>query len=367
MDVPNLVRQAVGDEELRAGVNLGDEDAVVFTPTRTLVYRGEGLLSDEAVSEYGFDFDRLAVSEGRRKTKFTMAYVDGEQSFTVPGKRTDDVLEQLIEGMLRLAGAIDGGESVTGVFRFSEMTLVITERRLLKHIGEYTWDADFEAFPYDDLTKLAFEEGSVATQVVLGVGSRSERIKAPNAEAGLVRKCLQEAAFAHYGVSSLEALNREIAVEPEDADATRDVTGGLGLDSGIDPLVSDEPADSEGDTPAEQDRSTSQSASRSDPQRGDATANAASGQSSEQASADRQSRKRSATETARSTGSGDETGRSGSTTDAAGDGSADAAPSNAEIAAQLADLTTAVERQNELLDRQRQTVETLIEELRQGR
>ena len=112
MELPDLVRQALGDEAVTAGVNLGDEDAVCFTPTRTLVYRGEGLLSDEGVSEYTHDFERLSVSEGRRKTKFTMTYVDDKQSFGVPGKRTSAVLERLLEGNLRVKDVIGSSDAL---------------------------------------------------------------------------------------------------------------------------------------------------------------------------------------------------------------------------------------------------------------
>ena len=54
MDIPDLVQRALGGEEIQAGVSLGDEDAVCFTPTRALVYKGEGLISDEGVEEFGF-------------------------------------------------------------------------------------------------------------------------------------------------------------------------------------------------------------------------------------------------------------------------------------------------------------------------
>ena len=43
MEIPNLVRQSLGGEEIEAGVNLGDEDLICLTPTRTLLYRAEGL------------------------------------------------------------------------------------------------------------------------------------------------------------------------------------------------------------------------------------------------------------------------------------------------------------------------------------
>ncbi len=349
MDVPDLVRQSLGDEEIQAGVSLGDEDSICFTPTRSLVYRGEGLLSDEGVSEYPLDFERLVVSEGRRKTKYTMTYVDREEKFTVPGNRTGAVLERLLEGALRVDGVLDPDESVTGVFRFSELTLVVAQQRLLKHVGGYTWDGDFETYDYDDVTGLHFEDGSVATAVVLEADGRPERIKAPNDQAGVLRKTLQEALFAYYDVGSLESLNRTIAVEDEEPTgdaAGDDHSSGLGLNSGIDPLVSD----------SEEEDGDEQSGSEPEP---------------EPAAAE--SEPPATTESEPATG-----GAAGSASTVDLESAADAAGSAAEATAassddldavtdQLEELTAAVEQQNELLQQQQRTVKQLIEELRRGR
>lgn len=307
MDIPDLVRQELGDEEIQAGVTLGDEDAVCFTPTRALVYRGEGLLSDEKVEAYPFDFERLTVSVGRRKTSLELVYTDDKREFGVPGDRADAVLERLLEGALRTSNSIGDEERVTGVFRFSELTLVVTERRLLRHLGSVTWDSDFEGYPFDAVTGLDFEEGSVATAIVLMVEDRPERIKAPSEKAPAVRKTLQEALFAYHDVSSLAELNSAVATEPE---GESDDDGGLGLESGIDPLVSDDEDDAEGTT-----------------------------EPTGTATADR--------------------GSTAASTNADGD--------IAALEQQVAELTAAIERQNERIDAQEQTIRTLIEELRQGR
>ena len=310
MDIPDLVRQELGDEEIQAGVTLGDEDAVCFTPTRTLVYRGEGLLSDEKVEAYPYDFERLTISEGRRKTKFTLVYTDGKRDFGVPGSRADAVLERLIEGMLRASNTIDTEEDVTGVFRFSELTLVITEGRLLKHLGSVTWDNGFESYPFDAVTGLDFEKGSVATAIVLAVNDRPERIKAPSDQAPAVRKTLQEALFAFHEVSSLADLNAKVAAESEEEG---DDAGGLGLESGIDPLVSDDEDDG-----------------------GEAAAET-------------------------TTAAREPTGQTVAPSTDSADGDI------AALQQQVADLTAAIEQQNERIAAQEETIQTLIEELRQGR
>jgi hypothetical protein len=250
MDIPDLVRRTLGDEEIQAGVSIGDEDAAYLTPTRTLVYRGEGLLSDEQLEEYSHDVERVAVSEGRRKTKFTLQYIDGTDSFSVPANRGEKVLERFLEGVLRLDEVIDERESIVGVYRFSELTVIIAEGRLIKHIGEHVWDDDYEVYPYEDATELDFERASVATSITLTVDGRPQRIKVPNDKAPIVRQTLEKALFAYYDVGSLQELNRTAGdTAPDSAAAVESDDRGDGGSGGddafefgddFDPLVSDD-------------------------------------------------------------------------------------------------------------------------------
>lgn len=235
MEIPDLVRQHLGEEDVTATVNLGTEDVACFTPTRTLIYHGEGLLSDESVEEYGHNVERLDVSEGRRKTSFTLEYVDGMESFSVSNDRGDVILEWLLTGILRAADVLEAGETVQGTFRFSELTLIVTDARVVKHIGSSVWDEDFEAYPFEEVTGLDFEEGSVATQVVIGVDGRPQRIKAPNDEAPLVEQTLSEALFEYHDVSGLDALNEKVATDATTPDTP--VDSDISLDDSISPLV----------------------------------------------------------------------------------------------------------------------------------
>jgi len=250
MDIPDLVKQSLGDEEIQAGVSLGDEDAVCLTPTRTLVYRGEGLLSDEQVESYSHDIEQLAISEGRRKTKFTMQYIEGTESFTVPANRGEKVLKLFLEGVLRLEGVIEPRESLAGVYRFSELTLIIAEGRVVKHIGNQVWTEDYEVYPYEDVTELSFERASVATSIALTVDGRPQRIKVPNDQARVVQQTLEQALFDYYDVGTLEELNRAIATEETaaggEADGTADAResdDGFTFGDDFDPLVSDDEED----------------------------------------------------------------------------------------------------------------------------
>jgi len=244
MSLPELLAGTVGDEEIVAEVPLGGADRLAVTPTRTLVYRGDGLLSDESIAEYSHDVERIAVSTGRRKAKLTLGYgLDGDETISVPAKRADDVLHPILAGVLSATGVTDPGESVVRTFRFSELTLIVTSDRLVKHVGSAVWDEEFEEFAYDGITDLDFEEGTVATAVVLTHGGRSERFKAPNESARAVRETLIDAVCAYHGVDSLEEFR--VTVADEGTDGAADAGGTTDFGKGPDPLSASPVADAE--------------------------------------------------------------------------------------------------------------------------
>ena len=340
MDVPGIVESSLGDENVAARVSIGGEDELYVTPTRTLIYRADGLLSDETVDEFPHDADRLTVSEGRRKTKVVLEYaIEGEREFTLPSKQADKALHPVLAGVLNASGVTDPGESVTQNYRFSELTIVITSDRLVKHVGEAVWDEEYEEYRFDDVTGLDFEEGSVATQIVLGVNGRPQRIKAPNEQIGELRQRLTGALCSYYDVAS-EAELADALRGDEVEDGPEEETG-MGFGEGVDPLDADPPATEETEAASDD---------------GDAAADASDdgGDGARVGTVD----------------AGDDEG------DAAEDGfdeagfepatSNDSAASD-DVADELAELREVVEEQNELLEEQRQTIERLIDELSRGR
>ncbi len=370
MEVPQLVRERLGDESVEGTVSLGDEDVVCVTPTRTFVYRGEGLLSDESVSVYAHDVERFDVSEGRRKTKFVFESVEGSDSFTVPSDRAETVLKLLLGGILHVAGVTVDGESMGDVFSFSELTLVVTSHRLVKHVGAAVWDADFEEYPYADVTGLSFEEGSVATQVVLSVGGRPQRIKAPSEKARKVERTLKQALFAYHDVDSLDALNETVGQDDTEPEAD-DEAGSLSLDDGISPLVG---GDEDSETTAESGTDPLGTPGSDDPipeETASGTVDTTPGRPGE--------------DTPEATGTeasgGDRAGGTGSVEAAGTESGTDTPRASAQwqsesaldpedveaMKSQLSTLTTAVKKQNQLLRDQQETIDRLIEELRQGR
>ena len=247
MSLPELLAATVGDEDVVAEVPLGGDDRLAVTPTRTLVFRGDGLLSDESVDEYGHDVERIEVSTGRRKAKITLGYgLDGDETLSVPAKRVDDVLHPILAGVLSASGVTAPGETVVRTFRFSELTLIVTSERLVKHVGSAVWDPEFEEFHYEDLTGLDFEEGTVATAVVLVHDGRSERFKAPNESARAVRETLADAVCSFHGVESLEEF-RVAAAEAEESAPDAEASGTTDFGEGPDPLSASPAADAEAD------------------------------------------------------------------------------------------------------------------------
>ncbi|WP_254523760.1 DUF7115 domain-containing protein [Natrinema caseinilyticum] len=383
MSVPGIVHSTLDGEEIAARVSLGSDDEIFITPTRTIVYRADGLLSDESADEFPHDADRLTLSEGRRKTKFTLEYaIDGDRSFAVPAGKTDDVLHPVLAGVLNGNEITDPGETVVKTYRFSELTLIITSDRLVKHIGGAVWDEDYEEYHFDDVTKLAFEDGSVAIQIVLTVDGRPQRIKAPNEEANDIRERLQRALFDYHGVSSLAELNSVVGDAVDEEPSTG---GSVDFGGGVDPLDANPPEpDTNGNGESPTDAGNSRPA---DPLAGGGTGDGQMADSEPSRAADNE------TGVAQSPGASaaPNQGRSGedfaetasflgeaTNVDAtladeafggeSGPESGSGAPeTDPELLERLEALEAAVERQSEIIERQQGTINKLIVELRQGR
>jgi len=241
MSVPGIVESRLDEEDVATQVALSGGDEVFVTPTRTLVYRGEGLLSDESVEEYGHDADRLSVSEGRRKSTIVYEYaVDDDRELTLPTDRLEEVLQPVLAGVLGARGVTDEDERVTHAFRFSELTLVITSERLLKHVGSAVWDDEYESYHFGEITDVDYEEGSVATQIVFQVDDRVQRIKTPNDEFPLVRQGFEEGLLSYRDVDAIDDLSTDEGEDDEDdEDVGTDTVASL-AEGGIDPLSTGE-------------------------------------------------------------------------------------------------------------------------------
>ena len=396
MSLPDALTSALGEEPAVAEVSLGGDDILAVTPTRTLVYRAEGLLSDEAVEEYPHDAERLTLSEGRRKAKLTMEYgLDGTETLSLPSSRIDDALFPILAGVINAAGVTDPGESVLKAFRFSEITLIITSRQVVKHIGTPVWTEDFESFEYASITDVTFEEGSVATTVVLTHDGRQDRFKIPSDDARAVREAVVDAVCAFHDVDNIDALRAQVAEAaadepdtPADAEASADQ---LDFGEGIDPLGADPPA-------VDADEPRDSAAESTDTVGDEALAASLDDGGSDQSSTAAESQPATTADSGAATTGGDTppapadiepesqptttaepTADSATTADATtpettqssgftNSGFESAGPvDEGDLAETVATLAERIDRQEEQLARQNELIETLIEELRRGR
>jgi hypothetical protein len=216
-DFPDLLSEAVDDAAVTDVVEVGGGDTIAVTDHATHLYRSEGLLKDESIETFDHAVERIAVRTKRRKSSIHLETIDSEASFTVPSEITDSVVESMMRGILLTNGVVSDDEDIAAIFRFSELTLVVTDQRLFEHVGSAVWDGDFETVEYADLSALDFERGSVATQVVLETRERRRRVKVPNEHAGTVRRVIQDAVFGFHGVGSIEELRAELADPADDA------------------------------------------------------------------------------------------------------------------------------------------------------
>lgn len=245
---PDLLSEAVGDATVLGTVDLGGGDAVVVTRGTTHVYRSDGLLKDESVEQFDHDIDRLSIRTKRSKSSITLARIDGEESFTVPAKVVDEVLEAMVEGILLTNDVLAADEDVLAMFRFSELTLVVTDRRLFKHVGSAVWDGDFEAVAYADLSGLDFERGDFGTQVILETTDRRQRVKVPNEHAGTVRREIENVACDFHGVASMAELEDELAEPDEDESRSSVAPADNGVETSTDPEEGSDPESDAGDS-----------------------------------------------------------------------------------------------------------------------
>ena len=352
-ELPDLLSEAVSDEAVIDTVDIGGGDAIAVTPKRTYLYRSEGLLRDESIETFEHAVERLSVRTKRRKSSIKLETMEGEASFTVPSDISDSVVESMIEGILLTTGAITPDEELSALFRFSELTVIVTDRRLFEHVGNAVWDGDFETVQYADLTGLDFERGSVATQVVLETEDRRRRVKVPNEHAGTVRQRIQAAVLAFHDVASIEAFRAKHAESEQDKKENTHPAEGTGANTG-----GTEPSGTNG-AGADDDRGST-----------DERNAVTTGRSlpADQDPSEAVYRRNAGTDTAT-----DEDSKPQSTADSDGTitdrtGEIDALSEQVDtLSEHVDDLSEQVEQQTELIESQQDLLEQLVDELRRGR
>lgn len=209
MILPDVVRTALDGEPVCDRLALGGEDELFVTPTRLVQYRAEGLFSDESVEEFPYGAERVSTSKGRRTTEISLAYADDDRSLSVPADRFEAVLGPLLAGVLSASGVTADEEETIEAFRFDELTVVVTDRRVVEHVGTDVWDGEYEELRLEDVVGLEVERGRVATEVVIPTGDRPKRLKIRNDRARPFEACVRTAIREYHGVDSVAELADE--------------------------------------------------------------------------------------------------------------------------------------------------------------
>jgi len=386
MEVPDIVARELGEGEVVAtSVSLGGEDRLLVTPRRSVVYRAGGVLSDESVESLPHDVERLTVSEGRRKATLGVEYpIEADREVAVPLDRVEAVLQPLLAAVLQESEVTAPGERVHRVFSFSELTLVVTDERLFKHVGAALWDDEYEQIRFEAVTDLAYEEGAVATGVVLTVDGRVERMKAPNDRLPEMRETVESALLAAHDADSVDDLDDGTADETGADGATADPGAAVADFGGVDALDAgdDQQNTPTGDGTPEGAVGATETGGDGDAATGngsDATSSASSGSPESHEAGEKK------TETADDAAATDDVGETTETTettetsgtdDGRAEDDVDAStpdtpftesvePDPAVVEEELSELRAAVERQNELLQRHGNAIERLVETLRE--
>jgi hypothetical protein len=324
MTVPAIVRERLGEDDVTARVPLGGDDELLVTPDRTLIYRAEGLLSGESVEEYPLEAERVTVGEGRRKATITLDHgIDGESTFSVPGDRFEEAIEPILGGVFASAGITEPGETIADVYRLGELTLVITDARVIKHVGAALWDDEYEEYPFESVTAIDVEEGSVSSQIIVEVDRRPQRIKTPTDDARRIRGRIEEGVLDYHDVATYDEFLGSVQAELEAEEAEDDE------------VPSEDDADAEADEPEPAEPDDPEEPTEEEPPEPDEP---------------------------------EEDDDEGTTGMIFGEGVGTAPVEEShdgdELADELASLRAAVERQNDLLRRHQQAIERLTRELR---
>ena len=216
MSLPGGVSTLIDEDDLLDRVSLDDHRSLFVTADRAIAHRERSLLTEASVDVYPTDVERLVLEEGKRQATVSFEYADDEtRELLLPTGTMAAALKTLLASVIRATGVIEGDESILELFRFNELTLVVTDRRLLKHVGWALWADSYDATEFEDIRDIQTEEGQVSTGINIETTSGSDRVKIPHDDANRFVSRLNEAVCDYHGVSSLAALRGDDTTEPD--------------------------------------------------------------------------------------------------------------------------------------------------------
>ena len=179
MELPDVISDMVLDDEIILSRTLiSNSVEMIVTSTRLFLYRGTSLINTESFEEYKLNVDRISISPDRKKAQITLDYGSNRTiEFQAYRKYLDMIYEPLIRGVIHANNILQQGESIKKIYRKGELTVVLTNMKILKHIGTSLWDLDFENFNLETISRIYVAEGGSSSEVIIESNNRLHRIK----------------------------------------------------------------------------------------------------------------------------------------------------------------------------------------------
>lgn len=207
MSLPAGVSGLVDEDELIDDVALDGHRSLYVTPAKAVTFRERSLFTEESVDVYPTDIDRLLLEEGKRQSTVTFEYPDGQSSsLELPTEAMAPALKALLASATRATGAIPTDETILDLYRFNELTVILTDRRLLKHVGWAMWAASHDQIDYTDVRNIRVEQGQVSTGVNIDTDDGSDRLKIPHDTADDFVARLKSAVCDFHGIDDIGVL-----------------------------------------------------------------------------------------------------------------------------------------------------------------
>lgn len=197
----------VDEDELINQVELDDHRTLFVAPSRAIAYRERSLLTEESVESYPTDLERLTLEEGKRQVTVTFEYLDeADRTLDLPKSSIAAALKALLASIIQATDVLEDDETIEELYRFNELTVVLTDRRLIKHIGHALWGDSHEGIDYEIIRDLQTEEGQVSTGVIIETTEATERFKLPKDSADRFVDQIEDAVCAYHDVTALGIL-----------------------------------------------------------------------------------------------------------------------------------------------------------------
>lgn len=217
MSLPGGVSMVIDEDELLDEIGLDEHRTLFISPEKAVVHRERSLLTDESVDTYPTAARKLGIEEGKRQTVVTFEYPNQpDLELELPSDVVAPALKALLASIIKATGVVSGDESIRELYRFNELTVVLTDSRLLKHIGHALWADMYDVIEFENIRDIRTEEGQVSTGINIVTTASSDRLKVPHEAAeGFVTE-LEQAVCDYHDVAALGVLRGDPdAAEPD--------------------------------------------------------------------------------------------------------------------------------------------------------